>query len=230
MHLTISGSLFSLSGILLGYFSYTRLRAWKLDPHNTINLYYWKATFLITCALMLYGFAGLFFENSANFLRITAAFATVINILGFGYFLLIPVYSWGSARAAVIARGGVRLYALVVAALLNLYPPQSFIDHAGIIHWRFSTLIGWLALIIMGVAFTLNIILLSSYFKRLASLSFVNLIALIATFFLTGIGGSYLYIGDNAVFLVAASFFLFAGICSVFWSVVKSAIQKQKKR
>ena len=227
MHLTISGLLFSLSGTLLGYFSYTRYKAWKLDPHNTINVYYWKATVFITAALILYGFAGLFFESPTLVLRIAAAVATILNTFGFGYFLLIPIYSWRGDAQNVIIRGAARLYAIAVAAMLVISPPQSFIDSAGIIHWRFNAIVGWSVVGIASLAFALNIILLSLYFKRLSSLSFFNLIALMFTFFLSGIGGGYLYVGDNPIFLIVASIFLFVGIFSVFWSVAQVAVKKK---
>ena len=219
--LPLSGLLFLSCGIALSYFAYHRFTFYKQEPKNIINKYYFVAAMCISIAYFVYSLPALLFPRTIGFFVLCTQIATLVNTIGFSAFLLIPSYIWMTIYYHAVARYIVCLYTLIVGILLILFPPQPTIDAYGIIHWGFQKPITAVMFGIMALAFVLNIVLLSSYFKTLRSFSLFNVIALIVTFLLAGFGGGYQYIGNNHTLLLYANFALVMGMFIVFIAAVK---------
>lgn len=212
-----------IEGILLGFFAHNRLLEYRANPTNQIVYRYWLASSLVSLGFLAYGGASLFTENS-NIIVWSGFSGMILNAFGFSNFFLIPLYGWLSPRKYVIAKHILFLFPLFLAACMILTPSQSFVDEHSIIHWRFDHAIGIMAALHMDIAFVSNIALLYTHFYRLKKLSMLNAIALMLTFILTGLAGSYQYIGDNYFLLGLSSVILYVGISLVFYSIMRGKI------
>lgn len=216
LSIPFSGISILLSGIFLSYFAFRRFLDFKEDPENTTNNFYLLASTLVSIAMVLYGLPAFFYNQYPETLSFSAVFSTILNVTGFGYFLKIPLFIWLSRRKFSIASHLISIYVLLIASLLIASPPPSFLDIAGIIHWKFSTLQSALILFFNAGAFGLNIIVLGKNFKLSNNFEgFLKLGAILLTFILTGLGGSYLYFGDDSELLLISNIFLLVGILSV---------------
>jgi len=154
--------------------------------------------------------------------------ATILNALGFSHFFMIPLYSTLSKPVFTVGKHVLFLYTTVIALMLIALPPASYLDQFGIIHWRFSAAVAWAMLALIGSAFALNIMLLMRYLARLKRFSFVTTLSLLITFATTGLGGGYLYIGDDAVFLAVSTILLYIGVASIFFASVLAAAKHRR--
>lgn len=220
----LSGLLFFACGVLLSYFTYHRYVFYRLESKNIINKYYFIAAMCISIGYFVYSLPALLPTRHTGFFVFSTQIATLVNAIGFGTFLLIPAYTWMTVYYHTIARYVVHLYTLIAGIVLILYPPNSFIDTHGIIHWGFQKPVTAMMFGIMTVSFVLNIALLISYFKALRSFSLFNVLALITAFLLGGFGGGYQYIGNNHTLLLYADFALVIGMFIVFIAAVKNKL------
>lgn len=189
-----------------------------------INYHYWLATASITIGIFISAIPVLFPEENINkALSIGAIIATFANMTGVSHFFLIPIYTWFSHRIFTAAHYVLYLFITCITGLLIITPPQSSFAN-GIIHWRFNHLISFIILLFISVAFSLNVLLLGNNFKKLRAFSYLNSIALIVTFSLTGVSSAYLYVGDNSMLLGTATVFLYIGIGIIFFTSVRTAI------
>lgn len=225
MLFSLSGILFILNGLLLSVFCHNRFIAYRNNPLNKVTYLYRQASLFVSLALMIYGVASLF-TNDSVLISISGSLGLILNCIGFGYFLLIPLYNWLNNKNWILIKYLIFISIGLVAGLLIIQHPHSYIDSFGVIHWKFDPLIKWIAVIQMDVAFLLNIYLLGMNFYRLKKLSTFNTLALIATFLSTGLAGGYQYIGDNTIYLALASIGLYIGISFVFFSVIHGAINR----
>lgn len=222
-----SGLLFVLSGFLLGSFSYARRLDYKKNPVNKVNYYYYTASGWITFGFFMYGAPSLIFGNQTLAIVIGGIIATISNTIGFGKFLMIPIYNhWDNKKYHIYFQYCLYFYSILITALLIIKIPQSIIDQYGVIHWRFGLTTSVLTAGLMLFSFSLNIIVLLNYLKKLISLSLINVVALVVAFALAGASGSYLYIGDSAILLAISSIFLFLGFILLFFSVIKKRFKK----
>lgn len=219
MIFSLSGFFFLGSSILLSFFSYDRYKQFRTDPSNRINLHYFRASFFVSLALFLYGAPSLI-SRDANMIAFFGILATLANAVGFGHFLLVPLFSWLGQEGYLIARFSAYIFTVTAAIFFILLPPATVIGRFGVIHWRFHLLTSVPVLFVMVVSFVLNVFLLLQHFKRLKSLSVVNVFALILTFSLTGVAGSYLFVGDHNMLLALSSVMLCLGIVPVYFSAL----------
>src|SRR3989344_63558 len=121
---SFSGVVVAFCSLALGFFSLWRYRHYKADPANSVNYYYWTASALVTFGFTLYLIPG-FIEVSriSDTVIILAIAATVINVTGFGYFFLIPIYSWLSKEMFVLGSHIIGFCVFGIAAMLAITPP-----------------------------------------------------------------------------------------------------------
>jgi len=205
---------------MLGYFSYTRLKKYREDRTNLINYYYFAAAGAVSLAVFFYGFPSLLFPRSNALIAAGTAIATVLNAVGFSYFLLVPLHRYIQKKTYIILKHFVFLLAAGIAGMVLLFPPHSTLDSSGVIHWGFNSYTQWTMLTLITAAFVPNILLIWRNLKILKRFSAFNALALMLTFLTTGIGGGYLYIGDDRMFLPLATVLLFFGISIIFFSSV----------
>ena len=214
---------FILEGIFLSVFAYNRFYEYHRSP-NYVTRQYWLASLCVSLALFVYGLPAVFTSNHA-ILSPFATAALLINAIGFSNFFLIPLNVWLRPSRYILAKYGLYLFVVALAACMIIDPPMTMMT-GGIVHWRFGPLIGTLAAMHMDIAFALNIVLLGLHFYRFKGLPALNAILLIITFTLTGLGGTYLYMGDVSHLLALASISLCMGIGAIFFSVVRGSIAK----
>ena len=217
--------LFLLSAMFLGVFCYNRFRAHTQNPHNKITYQYFLASFFVSISLFVYGISA-FLSQDSFILSIFASVALILNAVGFNHFFLIVLYDWFSPRNYVLAKHSLHLFVAVLAILMIVTPPQSIVDTYGVIHWRFSHIVGILAAMHMDIIFGANIAILMKQFYRLKKLSIINSLALVLTFIFTGLSGSYLYMGDNSLGLFLATIGLYLGISTIFSAVIHGVMNR----
>lgn len=225
----LSAWLFMAAAVFLLVFTIYRYRMYTVAPENGVNFHYFFASALITVGLFLSGgVAFLFHDNPVGF-SWGATVATFFNIFGFTHLLFIPLHQWLKPKMYILLTHAVYVYAISTAIALTLMPPAPYIDASGVIHWSNALLPAWMIASLMIVGFSLNVLVLGQHFKRLQKLSFPTLMALIVNFFFAGVGGAYLYLGDNAVLLIGAGVILMIGLGSLFavstWGVIRAAEQ-----
>ncbi len=209
----IPGLLMVISGLFLSHFTYRRFNDYRRDRHDVTNRFYLMAGLWVSSALFLYGIPSFFYQVSPVPLRLAAIGATVLNVIGFGYFLRVALYAWLSPNSFSLASHAIALYAVLVAVVLVLFPPDTYIDQAGIIHWSFTLTESVLILALNISAFASSILLLYLNFRALLDRTWIARVsAMILTFVLSGIGGGYLYIGDDSMLLGLASVILCCGL------------------
>jgi len=118
---SFSGVVMAFCALALGFFSLWRYRHYKANPANSVNYYYWTASALVTFGFTLYLIPG-FIEVSriSDTVIILAIAATVINVTGFGYFFLIPIYSWLSKEMFVLGSHIIGFCVFGIAAMLAI--------------------------------------------------------------------------------------------------------------
>jgi len=220
----ITSLAFLLSGIFLGVFCFNRFTEYRKLTTNLVTKQFWLASFYVSLGFFIFGLPGLF-TSQPMILSVFAGIALIVNSIGFSFFALIPLNNWLSARSYVLTKYGLFLFVSLLAACLIIRPPMTTLV-SGIVHWNFGYLIGILAAIQMDVAFMLNILLLGIHFYRFQQLSAINAMLLIITFTLTGLGGTYQYVGDSALLLSLSAAGLYVGVTAIFFSVVRVNISK----
>jgi len=214
-----------MEAVLLGFFSYNRWQEYRSHQSNQITYRYWIASFLVSLGFLAYGLPALFTENPDSII-LGGFVGMILNAIGFSNFFLIPLYGWLSPRMYIVAKHILFLFPIILALGMIVFPSNSFVDIQGIIHWRFNPVVGILAAAHMDIAFMANITLLYLHFYRLRHLSILNTLALMITFILTGIAGSYQYIGDDSLGLGLSVVVLYLGISVVFYSVARGKINR----
>jgi hypothetical protein len=210
---------------MLGVFCFNRFSAYRRDVSNHIIYRYFLASFFVSAALLVYGLPVLFTTDSPT-ISIFGSVALILNAIGFSHFFLIALYGWLSPGRYVLVKHIIYAFISILTFCLIIDIPASFVDSYGIIHWRFGVFIGLLAALHMDMAFAANVYVIVRHFYRLKKLSVFNSIALIITFVLAGIAGSYLYVGDTVLGLSLASVGLYLGIAVVFSSVIRGTISR----
>ncbi len=222
------GMLLLCCAAMLGYFSYRRFVEYRRDKKNTVNYHYWLAALALSFGFAFYSIPSVFWGSNSALLVAGVIVATILNAIGFGHFLLIPLYTRFSYKNFVISKYLLYLSITIIAGLLIMMPPASYLDASHVIHWQFSRIESWFMLLFICTAFTLNLLLLGHHVKKLITFSFTNTMALIFTFLTTGIGGGYMYIGNNSILLVLATVFLYIGISIIFVASLQTAIRLKK--
>lgn len=224
MALPFTGLLLVPCAGMLGYFAYRRFVAYRRDRANTVNYRYYLAALFVSGGFVFYGAPSVLFGEHNDALVVGTIIATILNAIGFSHFFAIPLYNWLSHKAFVVGVHLLYLYDASVAGLLVLSPPRTFLDGYGIIHWRFTAAQSAAMLALIGIAFILNVALLWQHLQKLRAFSFLNAVALILTFLVTGLSGGYLYVGDNTLLLALAAVFLYIGISIIFFASVRTAL------
>ena len=222
---SLSGISFILDAGMMGLFCYSRYRAYIGNRSNQITYYYFLASLFVSLALLTYGLP-IFFSDDQGIMSIFGSTALVLNAIGFSNFFMIALYSRLSSRGFILAKHILYIFVCLLTIGLIVDIPPAFIDPLGIIHWRFGLLVGILAALHMDLAFAANVYLIMDHFYRLKKLSILNSIGLVTTFVITGIAGSYLYIGDSGLGLGLASIGLYAGISVVFFLALRGTISR----
>ena len=199
------------SALLLSHFAYRRWLDFRKDPHNTINTLYLLASSIIALALALYSIPGLS-RPYGSLWSLCVVVATGINMLGFCYFMRVPLRALGSDALYTILSHLLGLYVLSVMVFLILYPPVPHVSESGVVHWGFAVGQSVFILGLNAVAFLCNIFFIYKTLRQSARQWFPKFLALMFTFVLTGLGGGYLYVGDNDTLLRIAYAVLFGGI------------------
>jgi len=218
-----SGWIFVACGLMLGYFSYTIHFSLKEDPTNKINYYYRQASIFISLSFLCYGIPSIALSSNEQALTAGSVLGTLLAAIGFGSFLMIPLYSWLGKKRAPALHSVITLYVIATVIINVIVPPTTYLDPAGITHWGFSLPSSLVMAALITTAFTANIIPLISSFKILSSLSATNTISLIFTFTLTLFGGGYQYLGNSTMLLALSLVSLFCGILLVFLSALKKS-------
>jgi len=225
MALSPMGLLLLLCAPLLGYYAYRRYREYRRNTENHLDHYYFLAATAVSAAFLFYGLPGVLAPGQSDLVVVGAVAATGLNAFGFSHFFMAALYGYLPRAGFVVGKHLLYLTVIGIVAALLITPPQSFVDARGVIHWRFTTLTSFAMFSLIGAAFLLNITLILKNMARLRKFSFRNAAALVATFLATGIGGGYLYLGDDADLLLGASALLALGVAVIFIASVIGALR-----
>ncbi len=210
------------SAVLLSHFTYRRFRDFQNNRQSMTNRFYLYAAFFVSLALYVYSLSIFISRYIPTFLPIGTILATIFNIVGFAYFLCIPINAWFSPRVYIFLSHTVSLFVVAIGLALIISPPVPVISSNGVVAWGFTFLQSYLILFLNVIAFTSNILILYKNFRESLDLMWLpRALAIILTFLLTGISGGYLYVGNNVVLLQYAYVLLFVGIVILFAGSLK---------
>lgn len=210
------------SGVFLSYFCYRRFREYRRDRNNYVNYHYWIATLMISLGFFFYGIPSLL-NQTAQALSLGTLIGSTLNVVGFIHFFIIPLYTWLPYKNYIIGKYLMYLIATIIMLLFVLEPPPTALDTFGTIHWNYNWGQSLSMMSLLSTAFILNIILILKNIEALRLFSPLNTFALIMTFCATGLGGAYMYTGDNRVLLEIAAVLVYIGVSIIFFASVSTA-------
>ncbi len=230
MVFSISSIIMAVSAFMVMFFSYTRYEIFQRNRSNKITFFFWCASSAFSLALLLYALSGVLLTTDTSLLSsFIVSIALIITSIGIGFFLMIPFYSWGSAYFFVFAKYSIYLFLLSHIGFLLIYPPAPYTDLFGITHWGIHAYLKWILGTFYLLPFVFNIVLLVKFLLHAPKKFQKNTSTLIIAFLLTGIGGSYQYIGDDTTLLTASLLTILLGsIILLYNTFITRSYMKEK--
>ena len=210
------GILFAVCLPMLAFYSYRNYTHIGTESENTLSVLFWKASGWVSVGFLFYGAPSLIAPGNSSFLSAATAIANICNAIGFSYFLLVPIYRRFSKYYFEVARHLLFINIAFFGGLSVLLPSHTIIDPSGVIVWNIPIILAVAMTTLITVAFALNLFMIWRELRRLRFFSLMNAVALMTTFGLSGLGGAYLYFGNNVTLLAISSSLLYLGISVIF--------------
>lgn len=199
------------NAVLIIVFALRQLYKYLNNENRPLSGYYvlGGAAFIVsTTAFALIDF----FIKNPYALNLTNSVSIVAEMLGFAYFLRVPLYLWFPRRAFVLASHLIWLYILTIIAALILSPLDF---HSGETTNEFPHVIGLLAAMLIIIAFGANLWLYYSTIRKSGELWKPRSLGLLTLFVFAGVGTSYIFLGTNKLLLDVAATLIFIGLVAV---------------
>jgi hypothetical protein len=210
----LSGYLFIvliLNALLLGLYTVRRSRDFWSDTTNRVGFHVVAGTGTTCLAVVCLALPGVFPHNADTAALLTSA-GIVLDLLGFTYFLRIPLGAVLRPRAYEITSHLAALAVVGTAAALIVIPPTPRAMIGSTPLYGAVTPIAFFVVFVMSIAFVLNIALFYRIMRRNGRGWVMKSAALIATLAFTGIGSGYLFVGRNPILLASAATLVCAGL------------------